>query len=66
MTPVVSKMRNENKDIHSIDLSRDMNLANIFGVMGTPATILVEDSKIKKYILGARTEQYLRQLYESG
>ena len=62
MTPVVNKMSTENKDVHTINLSRDMQLAKIFGVMGTPATVLVENAKIKKYILGARSEVFLRKL----
>ena len=62
MTPVIDKMSKENKDVHTINLSRDMQLAKIFGVMGTPATVLVENAKIKKYILGARSEVFLRKL----
>ena len=65
MTPVVEKMSQENKDVHKIDLSRDMKLAKIFGVMGTPATVLVENSKISKYVLGARPESYLRKMLAS-
>lgn len=62
MTPVVEKMRQGNENVHKIDLSRDMKLAKIFGVMGTPATVLVENSKIQKYVLGARPESYLVNL----
>lgn len=64
MTPVIDKMSKENKDVHKINLSRDMTIGRIFGVMGTPATIVVENSKIKKYVLGARSESYLRGLIE--
>ena len=42
-----------------------MSIGRVFGVMGTPATILVENSRIKKYVLGARSESYLRGLIES-
>ena len=62
MTPIVEKMSQINKDVHKIDLSRDMKLARVFGVMGTPATVLVENSKISKYVLGARPESYLMNL----
>ena len=65
MTPVVDQLRKENKDVHKINLSRDMSIGRVFGVMGTPATILVENSRIKKYVLGARSESYLRGLIES-
>lgn len=62
MTPVVDKMSQENKDVHKVNLAKDMQLAKVFGVMGTPATVLVEDTKIKRYILGARSESFLREL----
>jgi thioredoxin 1 len=62
MTPVVDKLREQNKDVHKIDLSRDMQLARIFGIMGTPATVLVENSKIQKFVLGAKPESYLLNL----
>ena len=62
MTPVVDRMRQENKDVHKINLAKDMQLARIFGVMGTPATVLIEHAKIRKYVLGARSESYLREL----
>ena len=65
MTPVIDKMSKENKDIHKINLSRDMTIGRIFGVMGTPATVVVENSRIKKYVLGARPESYLRGLIEN-
>ncbi len=62
MTPVVEKIRQENKDVHSIDLSKEMHMANIFGVMGTPATVLVSGNRIQKYVLGARSEKFIRDL----
>ena len=65
MTPVIESMRSENKDVHKINLAKDMQLAKVFGVMGTPATIVIEDVKIKKYILGTRSENFLRRLMDN-
>ena len=62
MTPVIDKMKQKNNDIYKINLTRDMEIGKVFGVMGTPATVVVEDSKIVRYILGARPESYLRKL----
>ena len=62
MTPVIDRMKQNNKDVFKINVARDMDIARKFGVMGTPATVLVENSKISKYILGARNEQFLRGL----
>jgi hypothetical protein len=30
--------------------------------MGTPATVIVENEKISKYLLGAKSEKYLLEL----
>ncbi len=62
MTPVIDEMKKEKNNVYKINLTRDYNIGKIFGVMGTPATILVNDSKIDQYILGARSERFLRNL----
>ncbi|MEJ2055150.1 MAG: thioredoxin family protein [Calditrichaceae bacterium] len=62
MTPVIDRLKKEFKNIYKINLSTDMNTGRAFGVMGTPATVLVEQQKIKSYNLGAKTEAYLRNL----
>lgn len=64
MTPMVDRLKKEFKNIHKINLATDMDIGRAFGVMGTPATILVEDQKIKSFNLGARTESYLRNLIQ--
>lgn len=64
MTPMIDRLKKEFKNIHKINLATDMNIGRAFGVMGTPATILVEDQKIKSFNLGARTESYLRNLIQ--
>lgn len=62
MTPVIDEMRKKNRDVYKIDLSQNMNLGRIFGVMGTPATVVVENRKIIQYILGARSESFVKKL----
>ena len=62
MTPVVDRLKKEYKNIHKVNLATDMDIGRAFGVMGTPATILVEDQKIKSYNLGSKTEAFLRNL----
>jgi thioredoxin 1 len=64
MTPMVDRLKKEFKNIHKINLATDMDTGRAFGVMGTPATILVEDQKIKSFNLGARTESFLRNLMQ--
>jgi thioredoxin 1 len=62
MTPVIDEMKKEKNNVYKINLARDYAIGKIFGVMGTPATILVSESKIDQYILGARSGKYLKTL----
>lgn len=62
MTPVVDEMMNEKNNVYKINLTKDYNIGKIFGVMGTPATIVVNESKIDQYILGARSKKFLIEL----
>lgn len=62
MTPVIDTMKKESGNVFSVNLAKDMQTARAFGVMGTPATVIVEEGRIRKFILGARTERYLRDL----
>lgn len=64
MTPMIDRLRKEFKNIHKVNLAADMDTGRAFGVMGTPATILIEDQKIKSFNLGARTEAFLRNLIQ--
>ncbi len=62
MTPVVDKLKKEFGNIHKVNLAADMETGRKFGVMGTPATVVVENSKIVSYVLGYKNESYLRNL----
>ena len=62
VTPVIDKMKKENENIYKIDVSKNPEISNGFGIMGTPATVVVENRKISQYILGARTESFIRKL----
>ena len=62
MTPVVEEMMDTKDNVYKINLTKDYNIGKIFGIMGTPATIVVNESKIDQYILGARTKQFLNEL----
>lgn len=62
MTPVVEEMMKEKNNVYKINLAKDYSIGKIFGVMGTPATIVVNNSKIDQYILGARSRKFLVDL----
>ncbi len=64
MTPVVSRYTKNNPRCFKIDISKDMDTARAFGVMGTPSTVLVEAGIIKDFIVGAKPESDLVSLLE--
>lgn len=64
MTPVIDDMKKNNKNVYKINLAKESErkIGQIFGVMGTPATVLVDDSKIDQFILGAKSKNFLTSL----
>lgn len=62
MTPVIEEMKKKKNNVYKINLAKERNIGQIFGVMGTPATVIVENSTIDQFILGARTEKFLTSL----
>ena len=64
ITPIIDKLNKERSDIYKIDASRDTKLAQQFGIMGTPATVVVNNERIAEYILGAKSEKFLRKLLD--
>ena len=62
MTPVIEEMKKEKKNVYKINLARERKIGQIFGVMGTPATIIVNNSTIDQFILGARSKKFLTNL----
>ena len=64
MTPVVSRYTKNNPRCFKIDISKDMETARAFGVMGTPSTVLVEGGIIKDFVVGAKPESDLVKMLE--
>ncbi|NOY58306.1 MAG: thioredoxin family protein [Calditrichaeota bacterium] len=62
MTPTIEKLSKNHKSIVKIDISLDMTTAKKFGVMGTPATVLVQAGKIVEFLVGPQTEDKLLAL----
>jgi thioredoxin 1 len=63
-TPIIDNLinlANGRAKIFKIDVSRDVNTALKFGVMGTPSIVVVEDGKIKEFFVGVKSENILRR-----
>ena len=62
MTPVIDEMKKQKDNVYKINLAKDRHMGKIFGVMGTPATVIVGNSQIEQFILGARSKNFLTNL----
>jgi thioredoxin 1 len=63
-TPIIDNLinlANGRAKIFKIDVSRDVDTALKFGVMGTPSIVVVEDGKIKEFFVGVKSENILRR-----
>ncbi len=62
MTPFIKNMAKRNKRIFPVDVSHDMTTAQKFGVMGTPSTVVVEQGKIKEFLVGFQPQDRVQGL----
>ena len=64
MTPVIDEMKKNKNNVYKINLAKEKErqIGQVFGVMGTPATVLVDNSKIEQFILGAKSRNFLMSL----
>ena len=62
MTPVIDEMKKQKDNVYKINLAKDRHIGEIFGVMGTPATVIIRNSEIEQFILGARSKIFLTSL----
>ncbi|MCD6376947.1 MAG: thioredoxin family protein [Caldisericaceae bacterium] len=65
MTPIIDRLQKEFSNILKINLANDLEIGKQFGVMGTPSLVLVEDQKIRSFVVGARNETAIRKLLEN-
>jgi thioredoxin 1 len=57
MTPIVDRLSVENKNLYKINILKDINSAQKFGVMGTPSLVVVEEGVIKEFLVGHQPEE---------
>lgn len=64
MTPVINRLAEAHREVVAVDASAHLDLTRACGVMGTPALVLIEDGRIKRMQLGARSEAQIRSWLE--
>jgi thioredoxin len=60
MTPMVQQLAAENVDIALVDITRTPEVAQSFGVLVTPATLMVKGGRIGRVLIGIQSERTLR------
>ena len=61
-TPIFNRLVKEFDNVFKVDLSKQPELGPAFSVVATPTIVLVENSKIKKFTIGAKSETYIKKL----
>ncbi len=66
MTPIIEELSSGRKDIMMVDISsqnaKQAEIAKRFGIMGTPSMVVVNQGKIKKVILGAKSRKKIETI----
>lgn len=62
MTPVIDALADQGEPVISVDISRDLESARKYNVRATPTTILVQDGRIEKVLLGPQSPKKLKSL----
>jgi thioredoxin 1 len=61
MTPVVRELSEEFRNCFLVDVRSDGVTPGVFGVMATPSTVIVEEGKIKDFLVGAKSRSALEK-----
>lgn len=64
-TPIIENLRKHNFNTLSVDISKDLQLARVFGIMGTPSIALMEKNLVKEFFIGFQDVEKLIKAYNS-
>ncbi len=62
MTPVVEDLSRRNPGVRPVDISRDMQSARAFGILGTPSLVVLRDGRVADVRVGPIGGDEIRQL----
>mgnify|MGYP005865366977 FL=1 len=62
-TPIIEKLKSEKFNTISIDVSKDLATARVFGIMGTPTIALMKGNLIHEFFVGYQDEEKLKESY---
>jgi len=62
MTPVVKDLTVKHPRVFSIDVTKEMDTARRFGIMGTPSSVIIEGGRIVAFLLGPQSREKLDRM----
>jgi thiol-disulfide isomerase/thioredoxin len=60
-TPIIDKLKKEFDSIISVDVSKDLNTARTFQIMGTPSLLFLGKQNIEGIYIGVKNENFIRE-----
>ncbi|MCB0745132.1 MAG: thioredoxin family protein [Ignavibacteriae bacterium] len=60
-TPIIEKLKSEFQSIISVDISKDLETARAFNIMGTPSILLLGTKTIEGVFVGVKNESFIRE-----
>ncbi|MED5370806.1 MAG: thioredoxin family protein [Myxococcota bacterium] len=64
MHPVVRELGAGDTRVHSVDVTRNMEAAQAFGLMGTPTVVAIRQGQVQRVQVGAMSASALREMLE--
>jgi len=62
MAPTIDALAADHPRVFKVDVSQDFGVARKFGVMATPAVVLVENGVIQRFLIGRQGKEKLQEL----
>jgi thioredoxin len=57
-TPIIKSLQNKYKNIFDVDISKEMQIARLFGIKATPTTVAVKDGTIEQVFIGVKQKDF--------
>jgi thioredoxin 1 len=60
-TPIIDILQRDYQNVYKVDVAEHFEAARAFGVMATPTTVIIDQSKVVDVFQGTRSEAFLRE-----
>jgi protein-disulfide isomerase len=60
-SPVIERLKQEFPHVYPVNVAEDSSAARALGILGTPATVIIEGGVVRSVLLGFKREDELRK-----